>query len=623
MTRKAALTSSSAVALRAPLPQRPNVVAWINAVLRNPETGQPFELLPAEIAFLEHAFELEADGSARYPELVYSAPKKSGKTAWAAILTLVIVLLFGGNDPEGIVAANDLEQSSTRVFSAIKKIVKASPKLRKSAKIAKNIITFPDLGATITAIASEFAGAAGSNSTVSTFDELWGYTTESSRRLWDELVPPPTRKAAWRLTVTYAGFAGESVLLQELYDRGTAQPLVGTDLHAGDGILCFWTHSPVAPWQTPRWYAQMRQQMRPNQFARMIENRWVTSEASFIDMAVWDACVDRDLKPIESDRNLPVYIGVDASLKRDSTAIVAVATDGERVKLVTHRVFQPSPDQPLDFEATIEATIIDLCSRFSLQAIKYDPWQMASVSQRLLRLGAPMTEFAQTSGNLTDSTSNLYELIKAQNLSVYADADMRLSISQAVAVETPRGWRIAKEKAKHKIDVVVALGMACHGAVKQKLVPGWGMLEWTRRAADAAVAGQNTPPTLQQEHGDQAVMQIGSRRPTNFVKVIVPGEPSHLYGMSGTVYIVEIEDGQRVAWMSLKDAYAAISSILSLDFFELNAELRRTLGGVKPPPSPGIRVTDMMQAIEDSRPVNFSNKGAITRQSLAMLRRAR
>jgi hypothetical protein len=41
---------------------------------------------------------------------------------------------------------------------------------------------------------------------------------------------------------------------------------------------------------------------------------------------------------------------------------------------------------------------------------------------------------------------------------------MRLAISRAVAIETPRGWRIAKEKQAHKIDVVVALAMACHAA---------------------------------------------------------------------------------------------------------------------------------------------------------------
>ena len=102
------------------------------------------------------------------------------------------------------------------------------------------------------------------------------------------------------------------------------------------------------------------------------------------------------------------------------------------------------------------------------------------------------------------------------------------------------------------------------------------------------------------------------------------GRPSHLYGISGTAYPVEIENGQRVAWTSLDDAYAAISSPLNLAFFELNADLRRTLGGVKPPHHHGIRLSDMLQAVEDLRPVNFNNKGGVTtRQSLAMLRRAR
>jgi hypothetical protein len=35
-----------------------------------------------------------------------------------------------------------------------------------------------------------------------------------------------------------------------------------------------------------------------------------------------------------------------------------------------------------------------------------------------------------------------------------------------VALETSRGWRIAKEKQSHKIDVVVALAMAALGAVR-------------------------------------------------------------------------------------------------------------------------------------------------------------
>jgi phage terminase large subunit-like protein len=37
-----------------------------------------------------------------------------------------------------------------------------------------------------------------------------------------------------------------------------------------------------------------------------------------------------------------------------------------------------------------------------------------------------------------------------------------------VAVESPRGWRIAKEKASKKIDSIVALAMACVAAVERK-----------------------------------------------------------------------------------------------------------------------------------------------------------
>src|SRR5262249_6356451 len=60
--------------------------------------------------------------------------------------------------------------------------------------------------------------------------------------------------------------------------------------------------------------------------------------------------------------------------------------------------------------------------------------------------------------------SNLYELVKARAIVAYPDADVRLAISRAIAIETGRGWRITKEKQSHKIDIVVALAMAAHAA---------------------------------------------------------------------------------------------------------------------------------------------------------------
>jgi phage terminase large subunit-like protein len=150
------------------------------------------------------------------------------------MIVLTMVLLFGGRHAEAYCVANDFDQAQGWVFAAVRRIVEASPLMAEAATITANKIEFGSIGgATIQAIAGDYAGAAGANPVITSFDELWGYVSERSRRLWDEMIPPPTRRVACRLTTTYAGFEGESVLLEELYRRGLAQPLVGKDLHAG------------------------------------------------------------------------------------------------------------------------------------------------------------------------------------------------------------------------------------------------------------------------------------------------------------------------------------------------------------------------------------------------------
>jgi hypothetical protein len=442
-------------------------IAFITEVLIDPEKGKPFELYPAEQVFLREALRLTAEGELPYPELLFGAPMKSGKTALAAMIMIYVIAVLGGPWAEGYSVANDLEQSQTRVFQAICRIIEASPLLRGSATITNTRVTFKSTGSIIAAIASEFAGAAGSQRTISVFDELWGVRSLAGERLWNEMVPVPTRKVSCRLTVTYAGFAGESTLLEGLYKRAMQGEVIGPDLYRNGVLLAYWTHELRAPWQTPKWREQMRQQLPTNGFLRQIENRFVTSESPFVEMAWFDACVDPDLSPVLADPRIPVWGGVDASVKRDSTAIVVCTFDQGKVRLVWHRIFQPSPDDPLDFEATIEKTLLELRRRFYVREVRFDPYQLVAVAQRLTQQGLPMVEFPQSVPNLTESSTNLYEIIKGRNLVAYQDADIRLAVSRTVALETSRGWRIAKEKASHKIDVVVALAQAALGAVHQ------------------------------------------------------------------------------------------------------------------------------------------------------------
>ncbi len=480
---------------------RRDPIRFIEETLVDPESGQPFHLLDAERAFLQHAFQTDASGRLLYPEQIYSCPKKSGKTTLGALITIVVVLLFGGSYPEATLLANDLEQSRGRVFEMVKRIIESSPHLNPPlpapplAKITNDRITFPTLNATITPIASDAGSAAGGAQSISVFDELWAYVSERSRRLWDEMVPVPTKQISLRLTVTYAGFEGESTLLQELYKRGLQQPLVGPDLHAGDGILMFWSHTPVAPWQTEAWLAEMRRSLRPNAFLRMIENKFVTTESTFVDLDWWDDCVVPTATPLVADKSLSIWVGIDASVKHDSTAIVAVTWDqrAQTTRLVFHRIYQPTSANPIDFERTVEATVTDLNRRFHVRKVLFDPYQMHASAQRLAKAGIPMEEFPQSVPNLTEASQHLFELIKGRNLVVYPDADIRLAVSRCVALETARGWRISKDTQSHRIDVAIALAMAALAAVKSqgesdydlsgKWIDGVGLVNKTSKAS--------------------------------------------------------------------------------------------------------------------------------------------
>jgi hypothetical protein len=446
---------------------RANPADFIESVLVDPETNQPFKLLPAERIFLLYALALAADGRLLYPEMVYGAIKKSGKTGFAALFMITLLLLFGPRHAEGYCAANDLDQAQGRVFEACRRIIEASPLLRREAKVTADRITFPATGATIIALASNYASAAGSHSTIAVFDEAWCYTSERARRLYDELVPVPTRKISCRLIVTYAGFEGEGDMLHSLYQRGLKLPQVGPSLYAGDGLLMSWHHEPIAPWQNEAWLADMRRTLRPSQYLRMCENRFVTSESNFVEMSAWDRCVEPNIGHALPDKTLPIWVGVDVGLKHDWTAIVAVTFDkkSQLVRLAFHRVFQPSPEVPLDFASTVEATLLELARNFQLRKVLFDPWNMAATAQRMTQAGLLIEAFPQSPPNLTAASQNLYELIQSRGIIAYPDAGMRLAISRAVSKETARGWHIIKEKQSHKIDVVVALAMACHAAI--------------------------------------------------------------------------------------------------------------------------------------------------------------
>ena len=55
------------------------------------------------------------------------------------------------------------------------------------------------------------------------------------------------------------------------------------------------------------------------------------------------------------------------------------------MRLVAHRVFTPTPGDPIDFEATVERRCWTGASAYVLRQVLFDPFQMAAVAQRLAK----------------------------------------------------------------------------------------------------------------------------------------------------------------------------------------------------------------------------------------------
>jgi phage terminase large subunit-like protein len=441
------------------------------------EDNRPLRLEDHQRAILNEAFRMDEYERFIYRTIVYSAPKKSGKTAINALVSDWWAFCVQPPD-EIIVCANDLEQSTSRVFDAGKGFILRNPALKElTSDIGKLLIRLKN-GTVIKAIPSDYTGEAGANQGLVSYDELWGFMSEKSRRLYEELTPVPTRKNSIRFISTYAGWEGESILLEDLYNRifdkqgniksGVQRPL-GDDFPVytiGD-LFVYWDHEPRMAWQTVKYYESQRADLRVNTYLRLHENRWVSNESSLFDMEDWDNCVDSNHRPPLPDKSIRLFLAADASVKKDRSAVVSVYRKDDLLHLGPFRTWQPSPNQPMDLEATMEAYIKELDKGYTVVECRYDPWQLHRSATTLKQAGIKMIEFPQSVSNLTDAGQALYDAVKHKTLKLYKDDELRKEAAFAVGKETPRGMRIVKEKASHKIDAIVALAMAVCGALGQ------------------------------------------------------------------------------------------------------------------------------------------------------------
>ena len=402
-------------------------------------------------------------GDREYTMALLGETKKSGKSTLAAIIA-EWYLYCGEENSEVYLAARDKDQASWVIFSKLVKSIEMNKYALIQAKITKESIEIPHKGSILRCLPTDIS-CAGLNPNLVIFDELWSYEYESMQRFFEEMTTVPTRKNPLTLIVSYAGYDDESLLYQ-LYKKG-----MELKKNPDPSFFFYWEGEngiPInrMPWQTEKYLKQQEGRLRKNTYLRLHENRWVENITQFIDIDKFDQCVNEDLTPLLPNKDIKVWAGCDASTKGDSSAVVAVTRIGNKVRLACYRKWQPSKENPLDLELTIEKYLIDLYRAFDLQTVYFDPFQMHRSAVTLKKKGIFMKELPQTVGNTIDFSQNFYDLIQFGNIEFYPSQELRRHVKACKAKEMDRGYRIVKDKHSEKIDIAIAGAMACLGAVR-------------------------------------------------------------------------------------------------------------------------------------------------------------
>lgn len=284
------------------------------------KTKKPLQLLDHQRRILNAAF-TPVGGDLPFRTVMYSCPKKSGKTELGAAVTYAFLRLYGG---ECYSIANDQEQAASRMFT---RVVEALATQRDQDPALYDEVIHPDhyeriiKGRTIrfadgdetinpgphtlSFIPQDYRGEAGGMPAWTMYDELWGYSSDQATRLWSEMQPVPTLPVSMRMVTTYAGFYGESELLYSIYeacvqpDEQTGEPtgtrvpgLEDLPVYQHGSYLCYWDHEARMPWHTPEFLEEARTDPslrgREQEYLRIWKNQWITGLDAFLPREVID-----------------------------------------------------------------------------------------------------------------------------------------------------------------------------------------------------------------------------------------------------------------------------------------------------------------------------------------------
>jgi len=443
------------------------VVAFIeqNCVLTKGRwRGQPFALQRWQKVEIFKLFEVERqpDGRwlRRYRWAYLEIPKKNGKTEMIAAIDLYLLLADDEESPEIACGSNSDEQADL-VFGAAKAMCEQSPTLRALVQCyAKEIVRKDNPAAVLMRVSAKAKTKDGLNLSGVTLDELHEFD-EAGEQLFNVLTNgTAAREQPLVLMITTAGWDTETlcgryhdhalkILSGEIDDHAfyaSVYTCVDPDVNIEDDAALDRALGQANPSYGVTvhlpFYKDARRKGAAN-FKRYFLDIWTSAESQWLPEGAWAACA---AEAVEFDPALPVFLGWDASTKRDSTALVAGQWQGRDLAIrsrIWERPLDPATGKPDEGWRVPGGEIAELLRAWhrelTLEAIAYDPAFITWLAADLEAEGLPMIEHPQTDARMCPPTTATYELIVDGRLRHAGDPALTRHVAAAVEYTTTGG----------------------------------------------------------------------------------------------------------------------------------------------------------------------------------------
>ena len=402
--------------------------------------------------------------------ILVSLAKKNGKSTFSAmVLNWFLITQETG---EIYICSNSKDQSNFITYRKIVSMIRKNPELDNVCRIYTDVIENIKTGSILRCLSSSYRSSAGLNCLLICIDELASFDTDSLKFFFEEMQLSPIYKNPLILVTSTAGRSEEGLLwdlIKESKKGNTSESYFyikqGEEANPSSFVTQKYLDSQ-----------EHKPGMRPNLFKRLHKNLWISEEENFITDEDYRACINYKLKR-RPNIKIPIWVGLDVGCVSDYTAVCGVGKIDNKIFSVDHKVYIPTKTEEFQFD-DVKRYLVELSKIYDIRGVYFDPWQAKSLAQDLRKENINMVELPPSQENCIAFSQCLLNLIKSQGIDFYKSEEIRLSLLHCRVFYTGRGWRIVKKSGTKKIDLAIALAMACYGAVTNPEEPGMSEQEW-------------------------------------------------------------------------------------------------------------------------------------------------